>query len=256
MTGLSINEVCEKLIAAGRLTRRPLCVYGSDIVPEGAVPVSSIDRCIAKTIFMMASSEKIPSIYVTGDDEDCCMGGKTWLGFSEMPPHLKYFVTVGTKEFRGGAAEHLKATPDLFEKSRNVLGKINPPGKYVIVSPSSPITNESKVLSIICFGGGEQIRNLAGLAQFDEYEQFNTVLTPGGPTCATYITYPAGMAEKATKNAAFIGPTDPTGNIWFPPDLMAMGISIGKARQMAESLGDSFIGKRPKVAYPERRLEF
>lgn len=36
---------------------------------------------------------------------------------------------------------------------------------------------------------------------------------------------------------------------------MAMGIPIEKARQMAESMGESFIIKRAKVAYPERRLE-
>ncbi len=255
MPQLSIKEIGEKLSVAGRLKHLPLCVYGSDIIPESAALVSSIDRCIAKAMFMMASDARIPSIYISGEDEQCCGGGRTWLGFTPMGPYLKYFVTTGNKEFRGGAAEHLKATPELFEKSYNVLGKITPPGKFIVVSPCRSIEEDSVVKSVLCFGTGEQIRNLAALAQFTEYDQFSTVITPGGPTCATFITYAAGMAEKSPKDAAFTGPTDPTGNLWFPPELMAMSMSIDKARQMAECLDDSFIGKKPKVAYPERRIE-
>lgn len=255
MAELSIKEIGEKLRVAGRLRYRPVCVYGSEIIPENAVLVSSIDRCVAKTIFSMASNDKAPPVYISGEDEDCCGGGRTWMGFIPMHPMLKYFVTFGNKEFRGGAAEYLKATPELFEKSHEVLGNISPPGKYIVVAPCSEITGDPGVLSVLVFGVGERMRNLAGLAQFTEYEQFTSVVTPGGPSCATYITYPAGMAEKAPKNTIFLGPTDPTGNIWFPRELMAMGIPIKKARQMADSMDDSFIVKRPKVAYPERRLE-
>jgi hypothetical protein len=251
----SIADIGEKLTAAGRLKYRPLCVYGSDKAPEGAVKTSSIDRCIAKVILKMAADDGVPTITISGEDEDCCGGGRTWLGFVPMNPMLKYFVTTGNKDFRGGAAEHLKATPELFEKSYRALGAITPPGRYIVVRPCADITGDPGVRSILCFGIGEQVRNLAGLAEFTEFDQFSTVVTPGGPTCATFITYPAGMAEKAPKGSVFLGPTDPTSNIWFPPELMAMGIPIKKARQMAESLESSFIGKKPKVAYPERRLE-
>lgn len=255
MAELSIKEIGEKLSMAGRLKHWPLCVYGAETIPAGAVISSSIDRCIAKAMFMLAANEKMPSIYISGEDEDSCMGGRTWLGYIRMHPLLKYFVTTGTKEFRGGAAEHLKATPELFEKSFEALGKITPLGKYIVVSRCSGIKEDPGVRSVLCFGNGEQARNLAALAHFTEFEQFTTAVTPWGPTCATFITYPAGMAEKAPKDAVFMGPTDPTGNIWFPPDLMAMGIPIKEARQMAESMDRSFIIKRPKVAYPERRLE-
>jgi hypothetical protein len=253
MSGIAIKEIGEKLAAAGCLKHKPVCVYGADAVPEGTVSVSSVDRCIAKTIFKMASHDTVPSVYISAEDEDCCAGGRTWLGFIEMNPKLKYFVTIGTKDFRGGAAEHLKATPELFDKSFEALGKVTPPGKYIIASTCSSIEKDFGVRSILLFGNGETIRNLAGLAQFNEWEQFSSVVTPGGPTCATFITYPAGMAEKAPKGAVFTGSTDPTGNLWFPPELMAMGIPIEKAREMAANVDESFIGKKPKVAYPERR---
>lgn len=255
MSGISIKEIGEKLAAAGHLKHKPVCMYGADIVPEGTVAVSSVDRCMAKTIFMLASNDKVPPVYISADDGDCCAGGRTWLGFIEMNPNLKYFVTIGTKDFRGGAAEHLKATPELFEKSFEALGKISPLGKYIIASPCSSIEKDPGVRSILLFGDGEKIRNLAGLAQFNEWDQFTSVVTPGGPTCATFITYPAGMTEKAPKRTVFMGPTDPTGNLWFPPELMAMGIPIEKASEMAKNVDESFIGKKPKIAYPERRPE-
>ena len=44
-------------------------------------------------------------------------------GIQRASSMLKYFVTVGTPEFHGGAAEHLKATPELFEDQGSVLGK-------------------------------------------------------------------------------------------------------------------------------------
>jgi hypothetical protein len=41
-----------------------------------------------------------------------------WMGLAEPHPKLKYFVTVGTPDFHGGAAEHLKATPELFDEQK------------------------------------------------------------------------------------------------------------------------------------------
>jgi hypothetical protein len=68
------------------------------------------------------------------------------------------------------------------------------------------------------------------------------------------ITFPAGMAENAPKDSAYIGPTDPTGNPWLPPELMIMGIPIALAQQMAADLDESFVCRRSKIAYPEKRV--
>lgn len=68
------------------------------------------------------------------------------------------------------------------------------------------------------------------------------------------ITFPAGMAENAPMNSAYVGPTDPTGNPWLPPELMIMGIPIALAQQMAADLDESFISTRSKIAYPEKRV--
>jgi hypothetical protein len=46
---------------------------------------------------------------------------------------------------------------------------------------------------------------------------------------------------------------DPTGNAWFPPEYMAIGIPLQVAEKMHEDLEDSFAIKRPEVANPKIR---
>ena len=250
----AVTDTGKKLAEAGRLKLRPLCVYGIDEVPPGAVPSYTIDRCIAKAVYTSALYPETPPLYFEREHEECCMGGRLWMGLTEPHPKLRYFVTVGAPDFRGGAAEHLKATPELFDEYKARAGKITPPGNYTVISPCDDSVSMDKVRSFLLFAGSEQIRNLCGLAQFNSGDTFFKTLIPGGPTCATMITYPAGMAANAPKDSAYIGPVDPTGNLWFPPDLMVMGIPAGLARQMAADADASFIGKRSRIAFPEHRI--
>lgn len=250
---LSIQELGLKLVKAGKLKLRPLCVYGTDEKPQDAVPSYAIDRCIAKAVYIAALFEKTPPLYVDASQDQCCPGGMVWMGFNEPHPLLKYFVTIGSPKFHGGAAEHLKATPELFDEQRNRAGKVTPPGKYIVIRPCTNDITLDKIRSLIIFAGSEQIRNLCGLAQFNSFEPFFKTVIPAGATCSMMITFPAGMAENAPKDSAYVGPTDPTGNTWLPPELMIMGIPMALAQQMALDLDESFICKRSKVAYPENR---
>ncbi len=129
---LNIQELGKMLAIAGRLKLRPLCVYGADEMPQSAVPSHTIDRCIAKAIFAAARFDEMPALYIDASHEQCCPGGMVWMGFEEPHPKLKYFITIGTPDFHGGVAEHLKATPELFEEQRKRVGKITPPGKYIV----------------------------------------------------------------------------------------------------------------------------
>ena len=82
------------------------------------------------------------------------------------------------------------------------------------------------------FGTAEQMRNMAALVHFDRDNPFSPVIVPWGPSCATFISYPAGLAANAPKNTAFMGPQDPTQNRGLPPDMMAMGIPATLAERM------------------------
>ncbi|MDD1748693.1 MAG: DUF169 domain-containing protein [Methanothrix sp.] len=249
-----IQELGKKLVMAGRLKLRPLCVYGADEIPQGAMPSPTIDRCIAKAVYTAALFAETPPLYVDPNHGQCCPGGMAWMGFEEPHPKIKYFVTVGTPDFQGGAAEHLKATPELFEEQRKRAGKVIPPGKYIVIGPCTDEIGPDRVRSVILFAGSEQIRNLCGLAQFNSSDPFYRTIIPAGATCSMMITFPAGMAENAPKDSAYIGPTDPTGNPWLPPELMIMGIPIALAQQMAADSDESFICRRSKIAYPEKRV--
>jgi len=101
---------------------------------ENEIKISSlrgpdlIDRCIAKAVYSAALYAETPQLYLDANQGQCCPGGMVWMGFNEPHPKLKYFVTVGTPDFLGGMAEHLKATLELFEEQRKRAGKITPPG--------------------------------------------------------------------------------------------------------------------------------
>jgi hypothetical protein len=257
MSNLSIMEIGNRLTQAGKLDARPVCVYGSEMPPANAIPVASISRCIAKAILTIAVHKDTPPLYMGNETlEGCCQGGQGWLGFKSFPPYVKYFVSKGSKDFRNGAAEYLKASPDIVEENIGAIGKIVPIGKFIVFQDCKDLSGEDPgVRSIVCFGIGEQIRNLCALIHFRSLNPFYSVLTPWGPSCATFVTYPAGMAENAPFDTVFMGPVDPTGNSWFPENYMALGIPISVARRMSTDLEDSFIIKRPKTAYPEHRTE-
>ena len=251
---LSVEELGKKLTEAGRLQLRPLCVYATDDIPKGAVPSYTVDRCVAKAVYISALFKETPALYIEAGHEQCCAGGLVWMGLAEPHPKLKYFVTVGTPDFHGGAAEHLKATPELFDELKERAGIIAPHSKYTVIAPCTDEVPPEASRAFILFAGCEQIRNLCGLAQFNNSDPFFRTVIPGGPICATMIAFPAGMAENAPEDSAFVGPVDPTGNPWLPPELMIMGIPEGLARQMAACLEESFICKRSRIAYPEKRI--
>ena len=256
MTPLSINDIGKRLTIAGRLKARPLCVYGAETIPKGAVPAPSISSCVARAILRIAIRKRAPAVYVgEGVLDDCCGGGVAMFGFRPFNPGIKYFVSYGSKTFRNGAAEFLRATPELVEENRRQVGKTTPPGKFVVIQACEDLEDKDPgVLSVLCFGEAEHIRNMCSLVQFRSHDPFAQILLPQGASCASFVTYAAGMVEKAPKDAVFVGPCDPTGNSWFPPDYLSLAIPVKIARRMCEDLDQSFIVKRPKVAYPERRI--
>lgn len=217
--------------------------------------LSKVDRCVARAIYKLAMRSETPAMhYGATAKEGICGGGQGWCGLTVTPPKLKYFVSTGTPGFMNGAAEYLKPTPDAAERFFAAPGAITPPAKYINLAGWDQIEKGQKVLSYILIGSAESIRNMGGLIVFVSDDIFASILMPGGPTCATLVTYAAGMSEKAPKNAAFVGPVDPTGNDWFPHDMMSLSIPYPMAQTMMENVDRSFIDKRPQVAFPSRRL--
>lgn len=251
MAELTPGDIGSQLKLAGRLDSQPLCVYGADNPPVDSIPSVDIDRCIAKAIYSMATESDSSIIHIGRDiTKECCPGGQAWFGFQPFLTHLNSFLSTGSPSFRNGHSEFLIATPDLAEKRMQSIGKITPLEKYIIIQRSDHIdTGNSKIKLFLCFGKAEQIRNLCSLVYFGS-QTAHEIHIPWGPSCASFISYPAGMIENSPSNAVIVGPTDPTGNYWFPQDYLSVGIPFTTAKQMTENLASSFIRKRPKVAYP------
>jgi len=247
------KQIGETLANAGRLKLEVLCVYGSASLPDGAVPLAKINRCVTKAIMSLAAGDRPPAFINNQSLGGCCPGGQSWLGYVEPPPLLKHFISTGHTDFRHGAAEHLKMSPQLVDESRANIGRITPLPGNLIIRPSKELEDDPGVRSFLLFATAEQTRNICALNHFCTSNAFGSAIIPWGPTCASFITYPAGMAEKAPRDAVFVGPVDPTGNEWFPQDLMAISMSIATARRLCDASELSFLAKRPKVAYPEKR---
>jgi hypothetical protein len=249
-------EIGNAIAAAFRLTARPLAIYGSDKLPKGGEPIASVNRCLAAAMYYLAASSEHRTLYVGVDAKaGCCPGGLTHLGLMEYPSSIKYFVSTGKSDFRGGVAEYLKASPEIVEQCFRAMGKITPLNTTIVIQACDDLPDPDPGVRAIClFGNAEQVRNLGALVHFDRDEPFFPVLVPWGPVCSTLITFPAGMAAKAPLNTAFMGPQDPTLNYALPEDTMALGVPIRVAERMAENIPFSFISKRSDVAFPEKRF--
>jgi hypothetical protein len=252
----NFREFAKRLATAFRLETRPLAVYGSETLPSGTVHLSDVNRCFAVSLYKMATETDASALYVSADtQEGCCLGGLYHVGYIPVPDEIKYFVSTGKKDVRDGAAEYLKANPELVEQCTAAAGPIYPPGKYLIVQACETLSDpEPAIRSLCCFGTAEQIRNMAALVHFDRNDPFSPVIVPWGSACSTYITFPAGLADKTPHDTAFMGPQDPTQNHSLPPGMMALGIPAEMVARMVKNLDSSFIVKRPQVAFP-RHLE-
>lgn len=250
---MSIETIGRALAEAGRLEAVPLIVYGAKEPPEGAEPLAAIDRCVGKAIYTLAVEEMPPAYIGPSAKAGCCPGGQAWLGLSPFAEMLKYFISTGTPKFRNGAAEYLKRCPELVDESMQVVGKISMPSENLVIQRTEGIATVNDCLCIILFGRAESVRNICTLQHFGTSEALSSVTVPWGPMCASLVTYASGMASGMPGESMILGPTDPTVNPWFPPDLVSISIPMHVASRMADDLERSFIEKRPEVAYPSAR---
>lgn len=219
------------------------------------MPSGKVDRCIARVVYdMSANADRPPVFFGPEARQGICPGGQGWCAMAPLSEKTMYFVSTGTPDFRNGAAEHLKPDPEAARRFFAAPGKFTPPARYTVIAGWDRIPAGQEVLSFILLGGAESMRNLGGLVQYVSDDLFTAVTMPGGPSCASMISYAAGMSERAPRNTAFIGPVDPTGNAWFPPDLMSLAVPFELARTMAENVDRSFLGRRSRVAFPPRRV--
>ena len=246
---MDLREAGEILKKSAMLKDHPIVITALDAPPPNAMGIGGIDRCTAKALYIMARDGDQCS-YAGEGHLQFCPGAQTWWGF--RPPYrgLEHFVSRGSRDYRQGAAEYLKRDPDLVLRSLEAIGPMRPPGK---VLGFFPVTREftGRPLSLLLFGDAEQVRALSGLAHYGSQDPINEVRLPWGPSCATFVTYPAGMAENMPP-CCITGPCDPTGDDWFPQEKMSFAMPMETALRMATDAPSSFLALRAKVAFPDR----
>ncbi len=219
--------------------------------------MTEVNRCFAVSMYRMATGNVVSAIYVSADiSEDYCLGGLYYMGYIPVPDEIKYFVSTGRKDVHGGVAEYLKVDPELVERCMLTAGPIHPPAKHLVVQACETLSDPGPAIRSLCyFGTAEQIRNMAVLIHFDRDDPFSPVIVPWGSACSTYLTCPAGLADKTPHDTAFMGPQDPTQNHSLPPEMMAIGIPVDTAERMVKNLDASFIIRRPQVAFPNHEKQ-
>jgi hypothetical protein len=247
MTKTSIAEIADTISAAVNLETKLVCAYGSDRIPEKSIRSSSISNCIASAVYQIAAGKVTRPIYV-GDEPGqlfCrCIGGRAWFGYGPFDPSLVGLMATGSEDMDGCAPKHLKESETIASRSYQTVGEVAPLGKYVVMRSCHDMSQDPGTRCIICFAKAAQIRDLCALAHFRRDDVFAAISIPWGPACATMVTYPAGMAENASADRIYAGPTDPSSREWLPEDYMVLGIPLKIARAMAEDMERSFIGRR------------
>jgi hypothetical protein len=249
------KTIGKMLTQAAKLPGRAVCVFESEAPQEGWAQVAKVDRCLARAVYKISSEKSTPPIYYGPEARaGICFGGQRWCGVTNASSMTKYLISTGSPDFMSGAAEYLKPNPDAAGRYLEGPGKIAFPSKYLTIAGWDQIDEGQDVLSFILIGNAESIRNLGGLIGYAFEDIFYSIVMPSAPSCASMITFAAGLSEKAPRDAAFIGPVDPTGNAWFPPEMMSLAIPFEMAQKMAENMEGSFLVKRSDVAFPVKRL--
>lgn len=246
---LSIMQIGALLADAVNMKTRPVCVYGSDTIPENAVRSSLQSDCLACNMYQIAEGKVKGPVYA-GDEPGelfCrCLGGPAWFGYKGFDQRLPGLMSTGSTDAKQ-AGKHLKENEDIACETYQAVGEIKPLGRYVVMSRCIDMRDDRGVKCIICFAGSEQVRDLCALAHFSSHDVFSLISVPWGPACATLVTYPAGMAGNASSSQISIGPVDPSARAWLPEDCLAMGIPIEIARKMAGDVESSFLSNRDKL---------
>jgi len=242
---LSIMQSTAALARAVDLKTRPVCVYGSDRIPENGIRSCLLSQCVASAMYQIAQCKVNDPVFVSDEPDQffCrCIGGPAWFGYRRFDPQLAGLMSDGSED-KVSTAKHLKKNEKIAWETYRSEGDIEPIGKYVVMRRYDDMPEDQAVKCIICFGTSEQIRDLCALGHFGSRDAFGAISIPWGPACATLVTYPAGMAENEAPPRIYVGPTDPSSREWLPGNCMAVGIPSEIAREMAGDVAKSFLAR-------------
>ena len=83
----SIMQIGAVLANAVNMKTMPVCVYGSDQIPENAVRSSLLSDCLACNMYQIAEGKVKGPVYAGNEPGQIfcrCIGGPAWFGYQRI----------------------------------------------------------------------------------------------------------------------------------------------------------------------------
>lgn len=213
----------------------PLGAYYTDTRPaEGLSPAQGKHECIIN--FMRKSrTQNIPVFFAA--DTNACMGGWTYLGFSnENNDRIANFVSTGLPD-RGG--EHYMPEPASIYRLFEEMEFQKAPAGYCVVKPLSLFQKEEQPEFITFFARAERLTGLCHLAYF-ALNDHNAVAMPFGAGCSGTFTWTKNYQRKGLRRAV-IGCTDISCRPFMKTDELSFNITPDILADMINAAPQSFL---------------
>lgn len=213
----------------------PLGAYYTNIPPaQGLTPAPGKHECIIN--FMRKSRTKNISVFFAADTP-ACMGGWTYLGFSdENYDKIAHFVSTGLPHTNG---EHYMPEPAsmyrLFEDMN--IQKVS--ARYCIVKPLNLIQDNEEPDFIIFFVRSERLTGLCHLAYF-ALNDHQAVALPFGAGCSGTFAWTRTYQQKGLRRAV-IGCTDISCRPYMKTDELSFCVTPDILADMINAAPKSFL---------------
>ena len=220
--------------------------------------MAGVNRCFAVSLYRMAAGHEIPAIYVgAGATEGCCLGGLYHVGYIPVPDDIKYFVSTCRKDVRGGAAEFLKASPDLG-RALHGSGRADPPAGEIPCRAGMRGASRSpcrRSFPSASSGTAEHIRNMAALVHFDRDDPFSPVIVPVGLVLLDIYHVPGRACGKYAQKYRVHGPAGPHPEPFAPSGNDGAGVPRGDGRADGREPRCIVCHPGPQVAFPRHAAQ-
>ena len=231
------SEGLERLLHLLGNMEMPLGIYYTDVQPAEAVTVAQgKPECIIN-VMRKSRAQNVPAFFSA--DTPACMGGWTYLGFSnENRDKIANFVTTGLSG-RGG--ERYMPDPASMYRLFDDMDLQKAPCRYCVVKPLHLFHGGEQPDVVTFFARAERLTGLCHLAYF-ALSDHNAVTMPFGAGCSTFAWTKAYQSKGLRR--AVIGCTDISCRPFMKTDELSFTVSSDVLAEMIDKAPQSFLTGR------------
>ncbi len=232
MSTVDLIAATAKLQDTIGLREEPLAFFYSDLEPRGFRPEEDGWMCVVAALGRARRGE---TVYFDREHFGC-PGGGYYLGFCERRPDLEYFVSTGIPGQTEG--EHYKKSPELVRAFLQANPVAPAPARYAVFQPMSALSEDQEPSIVICFGTGDELSGLLGLANYARAE--DAVICPFGSGCSTIVTFALREAQHDPPRAV-LGMFDPSARPFVATEELSFAAPLALWIEMLQHADESFL---------------